>query len=90
MSVQRIEFLDELPARSVKGNNAGRPPKWKWFADELRAHPGRWAKFPDQDGVKGGRTFQINSGRLAGFTAGEFEASVRQGVLYVRFVGGAE
>lgn len=33
----------EEPPPSGRASSSG---KWRWFADELRANPGRWARFP--------------------------------------------
>lgn len=64
------------------------------FADELRAHPGKWAIYPNLSGSRTGaasRTSQIRKGRWCGGAG--FEAEKRPGalpgkfVIYVRFVG---
>lgn len=84
-----VEFVDELP-----GGNRGVRGKYVEFFDALRDNAGKWAKFPDQDDKTSGyknstRTF-ISQGKVSGSApARAFEAAVRQGTLYVRYVGGA-
>ena len=87
---KKVEFVDEIPAR---GN--GKREKYAWFAEELRSNPHRWATFPESYETKShqaayGRANAIRSGKLSDFgPAGQFEAQVRNHVVYVRYVGGA-
>ena len=60
------------------------------FADELRQNPKRWARLPTDENRKanGGDANAIKTGRFTAFRpAGHFEATFRQGVTYVRYVG---
>lgn len=81
-----VEFVDELPA-------AKRPhiDVLQSFAEVLRENPGQWAKHPTnyKDAAQA-RTSACNirKGRSKIFRPGEFEAEARDGVVYVRFVGG--
>ncbi|MFJ1461785.1 hypothetical protein [Nocardia sp. N2S4-5] len=87
--MSEIEFVDELPipvgeAGNWKSNAA------KAFGDALRANPRRWGKWPTPIGEATCYTYRndINGGRKTGFPAGEFEAAVSDGCLWVRFMGG--
>lgn len=79
-----IEFVDELPPQ--------RPSPWqrrreiREFADVLRANPGRWAKYPTVLAATSvsTRAHQIRKGALEAFPHGGFDATVREGVLYVQ------
>lgn len=56
------------------------------IADALRSEPGRWAMLPD---LPNSISTSIRSGTHAAYRpAGAFDAAVRQGNLYVRYVGG--
>ena len=86
-----IEFFDDLPVRNGRAMEGIQSE----FAQALRDQPGRWAKYPEQDGRSPGSlsaaAYRISKGsHLApkNFRSG-FEAVVRRGVLYVRFVGGS-
>lgn len=87
---KKAEFVDELPALGKRQRG-----KYVWFAEELRSNPDRWAKFPESYETKPRqaaytRAHLIRSGKLLGFgPAGQFEAEVRNQVVYVRYVGGA-
>lgn len=81
----KLEFTDE-PVSRGKGN-----PLYFEIASALRANPEKWAVWPlPTDGRQGhNMAANINLGRLKAFVGG-FEATVKNGTLYVRFVGGAE
>lgn len=77
-----IEFFDDLPSKSIV-DREGAP-----FADILRAHPQKWAAWPIDDELRTlhNRAMQIRNGS-AHFKKDEFEAAIRGGVLYVRYIG---
>lgn len=60
------------------------------FADELKSRPGCWAVLPTGGSYVAVRalTSRIARGRQSAFGPG-FEAVSRNGIVYVRFVGGA-
>lgn len=90
---ENIEIEWEDPGKT----RGRRRMDWKRVADQLREHPGRWARMPG--------TFShsipgfIKAGRMKPFQpAGTFEATMRggkrdgdgegvRGQLYVRFIG---
>jgi hypothetical protein len=82
-----LEFVDELPGSAQGRYN----DKYQELAKALIANPKRWA------GVAGGQlggasphaaAQVIRDGKAAAFRPfGEFEASVRGGQLFARYVG---
>ncbi|BBY36512.1 hypothetical protein MMAN_06460 [Mycobacterium mantenii] len=81
-----IEFLDDLPpdARTLGTRN----PLLAAFADRLRDHPQKWARWPVDDKKKiYGIASSANRGRGCFGPQGAFEAATRSGRLYVRYVG---
>lgn len=81
-------FVDEPPPPNPRGNQS---PVNRWL-QSLRAHPGKWAKYPEPF-MSNFNTAKINSGGGYGVTvAGEFEA-VTRGInnkryeLYARYLG---
>lgn len=86
----RVEFVDELPAKK-RAPGPGAPRKYTEFARLLAERPGEWAVFPKSfNENQGARAYAYNvkRGVLSDFPRGEFEAAARDGVLYVRYVGG--
>lgn len=84
-NTKSIVFVDELPPP------APRVRKHQAFADALRANPGRWALFRENENGQA-RVYMINRGSTAAFTYGAFEAKgVALGMgrydVYVRYVG---
>lgn len=80
------DFVDELPPATGKANNRD----LKEFAAELRANPGRWAKYPRPLATLSSASMTgslIRNGRMASFSDGPFEAEARLGRLYVRYPG---
>ena len=64
--------------------------KYEPFAAELRANPGRWAKWPHEypnPTSLGSVRINIMKGRPSPFKTGKWEAVVRSNALYVRFLG---
>lgn len=77
------EFLDELP----EGGRASH--EHKPFAEQLRDEPGKYKAWPfpvkDVNSLSGIQS-RIKRGILAAFRpAGAYDASVRKGILYVRY-----
>ena len=83
----KLEFVDATDDWDGSRSN----PLYGAIAESLRENPGRWAKWPESIDAKRGAQLvgHINSGRVAAMKEG-FRASCRAGVLYVRFIGGAE
>ena len=85
------EFVDELPPddRRKPGGINARTKRLRRFAAELKANPGKWAKYPEPLASHRStqtRASQIRTGGGATFPRGEFEAAARGDVLYVRAV----
>ncbi|MGH8967598.1 MAG: hypothetical protein ACRDXB_20045 [Actinomycetes bacterium] len=80
-----IEFVDELPGGRVGPN---RDPVAKDFAAALKDRPGAWAKWPTTLTRSSAYSYatRIHKGAIKPLALG-FEAAVRKGQLYVRFVG---
>lgn len=83
------KFVDDLPGgRGVRacGDLSG-------FAADLRAHPGRWAEAEWANALapssRHAAAHRINGGLRTAYPELRtgFEATVRKGVLYVRYVG---
>jgi hypothetical protein len=66
---------------------------WKVFLEELRKHPGKWARFHSTE-KSPQKVTDINKGRIYGVRSGEFEATCRRQddgsySFWVRCVDGA-
>lgn len=91
MTALEVEFVEFDDERTIKGQD---DPALAVFADALREHPGRWAKWPKQLGAASSMAVRINyPGRRgtrppAPISAPDFEARTSRGVLYVRYNGG--
>lgn len=87
-----FEFVDNIPSRGKGGRRVD--PVLIEFAEALRDNPGRWAKYPHTPTSQAGASATahlIRAGHPSAakpFRGGDFDAAVRQGVLYVRFIGG--
>lgn len=81
MSAMEIQW--EEPPRA---HNTPRGPdkELSAFFDALRARPGEWARWPRSTGRH--TAAAINAGRYRMAPRGEFEATCRAGVIYVRAV----
>lgn len=82
-------FVDERqpPAPKVPSRTA-RPPKYADFAEALRNNPGEWAEHPyqsDSQNSRGKCVYRINKGLAAAFRDPGYQASERNGVIYVRY-----
>lgn len=80
-----VEF-GQLPEPTGRQASYG---KWSVIADELRSHPGEWAKVDAAETVPSARNRQaaIRNGRLSGMPRGQFEAVTRGLDIWARFVG---
>lgn len=91
MSVIRWEDPPESRKGKAGGRGFVRNPRWQAVADELRAHPGRWAVVAE--GENAGISGHIRRGKYAAMQpAGSFEAQcVGAGgefpIIYARYVG---
>ncbi len=89
MSDNPFTLIDELPASSYTDRV---DILLRQFADALRANPGKWGEWPKPQarGSAHSTGFQIRKGIHGSFPGGEFDATARQGKLYVRYVGGVQ
>ena len=80
-----IKWKHDMPEKPVRT----RRRQYTWFFDELKAHPGMWAEFPNQN-------LGMNPGALAGnlrrgayLDAPPYMIEVRavDGIVYVRWGG---
>jgi len=85
-----LEFVDEPPP-----SNRGNDRLYHWFANQLREHPGKWAKLPLPN--KAGISTLIERGKMSAFRpAGAFECVFRKELEgddkwnFVRYVGPVE
>lgn len=89
MSVSEFEFtFVDTPPPPSRGRNA----LYAAFREALRGRPGEWAIWPREFKNKNAASAtvaNITRGRSPAFPAGEFEARASDGVVYVRYVGGA-
>lgn len=62
--------------------------RWTFHAKELKANPGKWAKF---GGIDSSLAYRINRGDYPAFPSSEYEVALRREglmpVLYIRYVG---
>jgi hypothetical protein len=75
------EFVDDLPEQEPRKRYRG---KYAEFSDTLRENPGRWAKYPSQTKTT---VYQLRKSRLGSFPGDEFEFELRNGDIYLRYVG---
>lgn len=82
-----LDFVDQPPP-----SNRGNERLYVWFAKQLRANPGRWARLPLAN--KAGISTAIGQGKMSAFRpAGHFEAVYRKDLdsddkwNYVRYIG---
>ncbi len=90
MRYVQFEFVDELPA-AIRTNSDQQCERWliDRFSAVLRNRPGDWAKWPADIRASTAKSYgvQIRSGTMRSFRNGGYEAQVRNGVLYIRYVG---
>jgi hypothetical protein len=92
-----IRWEDPPPPLADRRQRPRRTDYWRYVADKLREHPGRWAVVLEDEafGYAAGMATQIKAGRLAAFRpSGSFEAQTRtvdsKYACYARYVGEAE
>lgn len=91
-STSEVEFLDQLPAR-WRGRNDDAIAA---FADALKSQPGKWAVHPLNSewskGYKRSAASNITRGSHLAHSVLRigYQAALRDGVVYVRYVGGAQ
>lgn len=84
--------MDDIVWEDPPANASGKPPKYATFFGELRANPGKWARWPGNPqtiSAASSLATLVRQGKYATTKPGEFEAVTRGGVLYVRYVGDA-
>lgn len=92
-STSEVQFIDELPEKAGRRRE---DPLVAAFAETLKSQPGRWAAHP----LNGKWTYRSTCSFASRINNHDtkappslrhgFEATVRNGVAYVRFVGGDE
>ncbi|WP_280474806.1 hypothetical protein [Nocardia asiatica] len=82
--------MRELPA-PIRTNSDEHSERWliDEFVAALKEHPGLWAKWPVDIRVGTVSAYRdgIKKGTLRAFRDGKFDATRRNSVLYVRYVG---
>ncbi|AON96777.1 hypothetical protein BI081_gp026 [Mycobacterium phage Tonenili] len=78
-----LNFVD-LPDKQVGGSRSGPRARLKALAEALRAQRGKWAEWPWANSSPYATGNHINHGRYASLPPEEFQATVRNRVLYVR------
>lgn len=86
---------EEPPVAKGQGAVGQRQSQYTGVADQLRAHPGRWALVCEKQGRGGGLASHIRMGQMQCFApGGDFDAVQRtvDGVtrVYARYVGDLE
>lgn len=97
MADRPMTWQDPPPAGSPRRPGyTPRPPKYGWFFDELRLHPGRWAVWPAPTPHVRATVTAIHAGRYTGAPTGDFQAVARAPrgsrgdvTVYVRYIGAA-
>lgn len=90
----KLTWSDPPPIRKTGGgNHTHKNPemvnRWLDEAAALRSRPGHWAILHPEEfcsRTKYNLADNINRGRLPAFSPGRFEAVVRKGKVYVRFL----
>lgn len=82
-----VEFVDELPPKRPARSRPS--PVMEAFAAALKTQPRRWGKWPQElmSATAGAYASVIRSGELPAFRDGKFDATTRNGVFYVRYLG---
>lgn len=86
-----FEFVKEPPKRTNKNTGYIDPRKLE-LAEACRAHPGEWLKVPTSYYAhlhRGPTAFSrtIKDGTSPAFPPGEFDAKVREGIVYMMYKG---
>jgi hypothetical protein len=83
-----FKFIDDIP-RTGRGTRQADPLIVE-FAEALRANPGRWAEYPYTFPVSGANSFAYRVNKLdtapKPLREPEFQAVVRGGLVYIRYV----
>ena len=81
----------ELPtdARAPRSGRGGRGQSLRAEAEALTSRPHAWARVATRDDDKKARSLamQIQTGKLAPFTDGKFEAAVSGNDVWARYIG---
>lgn len=77
------EFIEELPDPRQRDHRVA--TDLLAFADELRAKPGQWARWPRPYKSAYSTSNNIRRGNYKALPPEKFGSSVRGGVLYVRY-----
>ncbi|AEJ94280.1 hypothetical protein ALICE_16 [Mycobacterium phage Alice] len=78
-----LNFVD-LPEKKMGGERNRSRIRLETLADALRAQRGKWAEWPWPSSSPYQTGNHINHGRYASLPSEEFQATVRNRVLYVR------
>jgi len=86
----KFEFMQELPA-PIRTNSDEHSERWliDGFVAALKERPGVWAEWPVDIRVGTASAYRdgIKKGTLRAFRDGKFDATRRNSVLYVRYLG---
>lgn len=86
MDKYKFHLVDELPNSRVGPHGAR---LLEAFAAELKANPGKWGAWPkphDSPGEASACGAEVRLGHKDAFPLNEFEATVREGKLWVRYL----
>jgi hypothetical protein len=85
-----FEFVKELPAK-VRTHPDEQCERWliDKFVVALKAHPWMWAKWPAEISSETAGAYRsgIKKSVLRAFRDGSYDATRRNGTLYVRYIG---
>lgn len=86
---QKIAFTWEDAPADARRPSAKKGGKYGPYADDLRANPGKTAKFGPFPSTEGARTFanQVEKHRKAGFRSGVWEAQIKDTYVWVTYLG---
>lgn len=80
-----FQFVSQLPSRDPSERSA----RISRFAEALRANEGQWGRWPTEiaDASIYSTATHIRRGRYKAFIPGTFESVVREGAVFVRYIG---
>jgi hypothetical protein len=86
----KLTFVDELPASKKRG----RVNQSSQLAEKLKAKPMTWARYPAKltksTAYQYASAINVGKGGTNPLHSGEYRAAVREGVLYLRYIGASD
>lgn len=79
------EYIDTLPPIPPAAQTNTRYHANRLLAEELRARPGRWVRYPHPVTSPVDLRYRIAAGRVAAFGEG-YDATIRDDQVYVRYI----